>query len=144
MASFVPTSVSATAAGDSGGEKRRRRSVAERRRIVEQTLVPGTSVARVARAHGVNANQVFYWRSLYRRGRLGTEPARTELLPVRVVATDAPSAEATVVRREGSLSKSDRTSSPGSIHIDLPRAHLRIEGRADADALRVALETLLG
>ena len=39
--------------------KRRYRSVEERRRIVEETLVPGTSVAIVARAHGVNANQVF-------------------------------------------------------------------------------------
>ena len=38
--------------------KRRRRSVQERRRIVEETLAPGASVARVARAHGVNANQV--------------------------------------------------------------------------------------
>jgi transposase len=124
-------------------EKRRRRSVAERRRIVEQTLATGTSVARVARAHGVNANQVFYWRSLYRRGRLGTEPARTELLPVTVIASDSPPAGTAAVRREGALSKSDRTASPGSIHIDLPRAHLRIEGRADADALRVVLETLL-
>jgi len=32
--------------------KRRRRSVQERREIVEETLVPGASVARVARAHG--------------------------------------------------------------------------------------------
>jgi transposase-like protein len=36
--------------------KRRRRSIEERRRVVEETLVPGASVARVARAHGVNAN----------------------------------------------------------------------------------------
>jgi hypothetical protein len=36
---------------------RRWRSVAEKRRIVELTLVPGASVALVARAHGVNANR---------------------------------------------------------------------------------------
>jgi Transposase len=41
---------------------RQRWSVAERRRIVEEILAPGASVARVARAHGVNANQVFGWR----------------------------------------------------------------------------------
>jgi transposase-like protein len=40
-------------------EPRRRRAVAEKRRIVEQTLAPDASVAKVARAHGVNANQVF-------------------------------------------------------------------------------------
>ncbi len=45
-----------------GRRVRRWRSVAEPRRIVELTLVPGASVALVARAHGVNANQVFKWR----------------------------------------------------------------------------------
>ena len=50
---------------------RQRRSIAEKRRIVEETLAPGASVARVARAHGVNANQVFGWRRLYLAGRLG-------------------------------------------------------------------------
>jgi transposase len=50
--------------------KRRRRSIQERRRMVEETLAPGASVARVARAHGVNANQVFSWRRLYQRGML--------------------------------------------------------------------------
>jgi transposase len=34
-------------------------------------MQPGASVARVAQQHGVNANQVFYWRNLYRQGRLG-------------------------------------------------------------------------
>src|SRR5499427_10559990 len=62
--------------------KIRRRSVKERREIVEETLVPGASVARVARRHDVNANQVFYWRKLYREGRLGISIA-TPLLAVR-------------------------------------------------------------
>jgi len=52
-------------------KKQRRRTIIERRDIVEETLVPGASVARVARRHEVNANQVFYWRKLYREGRLG-------------------------------------------------------------------------
>ncbi len=51
--------------------KRRRRSLEEKRRIVEETLESGASVARVARRHAVNANQVFYWRKKYREGRLG-------------------------------------------------------------------------
>jgi len=37
--------------------QRQRRSIAEKRRIVEETLIEGASVARIARAHGVNANQ---------------------------------------------------------------------------------------
>lgn len=51
--------------------KRRRYSIAEKRRMVEESFQPGASVARVARAHGVNANQAFGWRRLYQRGRLG-------------------------------------------------------------------------
>ena len=50
--------------------QRQRRSIAEKRRIVEKTLVDGASVARIARAHGVNANQLFGWRRLYLSGRL--------------------------------------------------------------------------
>jgi len=43
-----------------GREPRRRfRTVEEKRRMVEEALQPGVSVARVARAHGVNANQLF-------------------------------------------------------------------------------------
>jgi transposase len=56
--------------GSVGGQ-RQRRSIAEKRRIVEETLAPGASVARVAGAHGVNANQVFGWHRLYLAGRLG-------------------------------------------------------------------------
>ena len=48
-----------------GAAPRQRRSIAEKRRIVEETLVEGAAVARVARAHGINANQVFGWRRLY-------------------------------------------------------------------------------
>jgi transposase len=62
---------------------RRWRTVSEKRRIAEQTLEPGASVALVARAHGVNANQVFKWRRALKRGEL-SEPAAasTALLPV--------------------------------------------------------------
>lgn len=49
---------------------RRFRTVEERRRIVEETMVPGASVAGVARRHEVNANQVFVWRKLYQQGLL--------------------------------------------------------------------------
>jgi transposase len=38
---------------------RKRRSVEEKRRIVEETLVPGASVPVIARKHEVNANLVF-------------------------------------------------------------------------------------
>ena len=46
------------------------RTVAEKRRIVELTLAPGMSVARVAQAEGVNSHQVFQWRRAFRAGGL--------------------------------------------------------------------------
>ena len=39
--------------------KRQYRALEEKRRIVEETLAEGASVAGVARAHGVDANLVF-------------------------------------------------------------------------------------
>jgi transposase len=51
--------------------KRQYRGLAEKQRIVEETLAEGASVARVARAHGVNVNLVFNWRRFYQAGRLG-------------------------------------------------------------------------
>ena len=69
-------------------DTRQRRRVQEKREIVEATLVPGTSVAQVALAYGVNTNMVFYWRKLYREGRLverkKLNPSSPRLLPVRI------------------------------------------------------------
>lgn len=65
------------------------RSVAEKRRIVELTLLPGASVSRVAQVEGVNAHQVFDWRRAYRKGRLGAkEHSRCALLPVVLSAPE--------------------------------------------------------
>jgi len=115
--------------------------LAERRRAIAETLAPGAPVARVAEACGVNGNHVFYWRSLCCRGRIVGEPAPTELMPVTVVGSGPLLGNLEANRLEGGLSNSDCSISLGSIHIDLPRAHLRIEGRADATALRLVLES---
>jgi transposase-like protein len=50
---------------------RRRWPVEEKRRIVEETLRPNTTVAAVAKLHGVNPNAVHGWRRKYRDGKLG-------------------------------------------------------------------------
>jgi transposase len=63
--------------------QRRKHSIAEKRRIVEATLVAGASVARLARERGVNANQVFGWRQLYQRGLLGGNVPSVALVPVK-------------------------------------------------------------
>src|ERR1700674_5708437 len=72
---------------ESGRRARRFRTVSEKRRIAELTLEPGASVALVARAHGVNANQVFKWRRALTRGELSeTATPSTSLLPVVVAS----------------------------------------------------------
>jgi transposase len=116
-------------------EARRRRSVEEKRRIVEETLEVGASVARVARRHAVNANQVFYWRKKYREGRLGKSQS-SKLLPVTL--------------SDISRSKSDRAggassrSTVGSMEIQLAKGTLRVAGNVDVVVLRTAIECLLG
>jgi transposase len=112
------------------GVKRRRRSLEEKRKIVELTLRPGASVARVAQQHLVNANQVFKWRNLYRRGLLTeTNGGNNQLLAVRIAEEGA-----------GALYPA---SSPGTIHIELPRGRIRIEGSGDRRVLELILGYLL-
>src|SRR5713226_6548169 len=115
---------------------RQRRSIAEKRRIVEETLVEGASVARVARAHGINANQVFGWRRLYLAGRLGDRRPAMKLLPVRV----SESVPAPLPMEGSSVDGGKRQ--PSTIHIELRQAQVRIEGSADPGLVRVLLECL--
>jgi transposase len=125
-------------AEEAGSERRVRRfrSVAEKRRIVELTLGPGSSVALVARAHGVNANQVFAWRRAFRSGELA-EPAAptTALLPVTLSVSSEAQIRETVAQQQPGAS--------GSIHIEFPgRAIISVERGADPSLLRSILESL--
>ena len=98
-----------------------------KRAIVEETLRSGTSVALVAREHGINANQVFCWRKLYREGQLGN--TSSAILPV-TIEPEATADRANVVQASGILL------------IESGRLRVRIEGRPDAETLRVVLAEL--
>lgn len=94
-------------------------------------MQPGVSVAVLARAHGVNANQVFTWRKLYREGLLDAKPSPpAQLVPVQIKE---------VVSRETDMSWSSRSYS-GTVHLEVGRARVRVEGSADPDCLRLILE----
>jgi transposase len=110
--------------------KNRWRTKAERRAIVEETLLPDASVSRVARRHDVNTNQLFRWRKLYRHGLLGTT---TNFLPVRVA----------LEQRGEAVQKSDFIAQPGSMEIKLSKGTLRICGTVDVLALRAVIECLV-
>jgi len=118
----------------SSGKARRFRSKQERRAIVEETLRPGASVSLVARAHDINANQLFTWRRLYREGRLEVSQNSTALVAVKI-RDDVQT-----------LQHSNRKSKPlraGIIDIDLGHARVRIEGAADPACVRAAIERLI-
>ena len=118
--------------------RRQRRSVREKREIVEATLVPGSSIARVARAHGVNANQLFHWRKLYKHGLLeepSTTPAR--LLPVQI--SEMPQVAGSRTRCVEAI-PSKRVE---SIRIEMAgKCRMTIEG-IDEQGLRTVLEYFL-
>ena len=109
---------------------RRRRSAADERgeaEIVAEAMVPGASVAAVARKHGVNANLLFGWRRLHKRGLLEQCREPASLLPVTVttptVAADAravrapcvPAVAPTGVRATGAPRVTSRSSCRGDV-----------------------------
>ena len=111
--------------------RKRRRTIQERREIVEETFLPSTSVSRVARRHDVNANQLFYWRKLYREGRLGGGTA-APLLPVKVSE-----------ERPAEAAKCDSpTLRSGTMEIKVSKGTIRIAGAIDVVTLRTVLECL--
>ena len=62
-------------------QRRRRWTAAQKVRIVEETLEPGTSVSEVARRHEVAPNQLFTWRRLAAQGALTAAGAGEEVVP---------------------------------------------------------------
>ena len=120
--------------------KRRYRSKQERRRIVEESFAPGASVARVARAHEVNANQVHTWRRLYQQGLLHDGSEAATLLPVQL-GEKSPHVS---VRRATAARRPCAGELYGAIEIEARRARVRIAGAADPTTLRILLDCLLG
>jgi len=115
------------------------RRVEEKLRIVKMTLEPGASVASIAMANGVNANQVFRWKRQYERGELKPRSSKraTALVPVTIAAEpDAPKVVASSI-------PTATLPSAGSVTIEFPgRALLSIEGPADPAVIRAVLESL--
>ena len=108
----------------------RHHPLALKRAIVEETLQPGASVAQIARKHGVNANQVFLWRKTYREGLL--PDAKPALLPVTL----------TPLMASDQLPAASNSVSTGWLTIEFGQVRVRIEGRPDAEMLRLILTEL--
>ena len=86
--------------GAAPGRRRRSWTLDEKRRIVDESLEDGASIAEVARRHDLNANQLFTWRR-----QCGLEPAEPRnlapILPVTI--TPATAAEESGPRSSGQM-----------------------------------------
>lgn len=141
---------------------RRMWSQEDKYRIVAETLVPGTSVAEVARRYNMNANMLFNWRREAREGRLpavapqpkeADRSAAMEFIPIGIIGRDDDTGE-TALRvpladpREKSTveSRQERPLGPkleeraGVIEIDLPNG---VRVRSDAFVNERALRRVL-
>ena len=117
----------------------RSHSLEEKRRIVLECLTSGESVSIVARRHDLNTNQVFHWRKLHERGKLGealVPNAPPKLLAVRI--EDAPVPERKTAAPEASPP-------PSCIEIECTRPYrVRVYGAVDVGALPRVLQVLAG
>jgi transposase len=117
----------------------------EKRRIVAEALVPGASVAAVARKHGVNANLLFGWRRLHKRGLLEQCREPASLLPVTVTTpTVLPDRNSRPTRAVQAVKRPAVPAiGPCHIEIELPGdVRLRVHGRVEVDALSAVLAAL--
>jgi transposase len=123
--------------------KRRSYDAAFKRHLVELSLVPGASVARIALDHRLNANILFKWRRSQLRmlARSATKPT-AGLLPVTVAEAHGAADEATVQMLRSSSQRRSQAAAAGVIEIDLPLGRVRLTGAVDVAALRVVIEAL--
>ena len=98
--------------------KKRQWSAGEKKKIIEEALGPGASVAEIARNHGVAASLVYVWRKQHQAGKKAAKgTGAAKLLPVAI------------------------TGESSSLEIELPKGRLRVAG-VDAALLRAVLEML--
>ena len=116
------------------GPSRRRRTIAEKLQIVQESLAPSVSIAAVALAHRINANQLHKWRWQYRNGKLGKSDKKAVLLPVHVTNALPREPQATI-------QKHTRTE-PGSVEIQIGESRVWVHGTVQAPTLRAIFAAL--
>lgn len=142
---------------------RRSWSRAQKRRIVEEAFRPGASAADVARAHGLNANQVFNWRRVLtasaksRRSAAAPKASAKTLaipsagmLPVGMIvpmSDDGPALAPLSMAGIGPLDQGPTRDPPGErtglVEIDLVcGTRLRVDAFVDERALRRVLSAI--
>jgi transposase-like protein len=120
------------------------RTLEEKLAIIEEASQPNASVALVARKHGVNANQVFGWLRLHRRGLLESQRhgKPVPLLPVKITTPTLTPTErsAPPTRRKRRRTDGGGTTAETMLELMLPDG-LRV--RLYGEAQRTVLERIL-
>lgn len=106
---------------------RRRYSVEFKRQVVQESFAPGASIARVAMAHGINANLLHTWRWQYRRDIASGVAGEAALVPVRL----SPCA-----------SSPNASAGQGRIEVIFESARVVVDGNADGATLRHIFDLL--
>jgi transposase len=87
-----------------GPERRRRWSAAEKLRMVEESLAPGSRVTEVARRHDIHPNLLHLWRRQARTGVLSVRADnRARFVPVAVAMRKEASAVTAAAAGVGSV-----------------------------------------
>ena len=114
-------------------QRRQRYSDEFKHRIVVETFTTGESLARIARQHGINANQLSTWRRLYTKKLLAENtPHEPRLLPV-TIHDEMPT---------GTREAVAPASAENCLTLILPKGQLTIHGRPDLEALRMVLQAM--
>ena len=140
FAKWTPIVSDTEGAEKRGAGKRRRFTRAFRHQVVQETLVPGASVAGVALKHRLNANLVFTWRRKLLPALAPSRATSAKLLPVTITES---SATACAGESNASSKPVRRYRTRGVIEIELNGARLMLKGAVDAEALRVVLAALV-
>jgi transposase len=109
-------------------EPRRRFSTEYKRQVVEMVLASPLSLARVAREHDLNHNQLARWRQEYKRGQYSPSDSQATLVPVTIKPSHA--LTATVASAPEQF----------SIELHLPKGKVVVRG--DAQLLKQVIEAL--
>ena len=112
---------------------RRRRTAAEKVQIVKESLAPNVSIAAVALAHRINANQLHKWRWQYRHGKLVGQ-SEAVLLPVRVAKVAASEQQAPV--------RQHISTEQGYVEVLIGETRVWVHGTVQAQTLRAVFAAL--
>jgi transposase len=116
------------------GKARRRWSVENKRALVAETFLPGSSVNGVARRHELNPSMLFSWRKRF-RAELGLvkEPDRPSFAAIAIAAPETPPAP-NVVPPMGSETRIEIAFADG--------ARMTVTGAADAALVMAVTKAL--